>query len=127
MRPRRDIHQYEPVGATGTLKLFIENPEFIGPPGNYGMDKIGWPDCEASIENNFRASNEYHPIRRASIRSDIEAMPNSTVVRFEIINCGTNGTCGGSAAIEFERSSRHRHRSESAAASAANHERRLFG
>lgn len=89
-------------GATGTLKLYLENPEYIGPPGNYGMAKIGWPGaCEASIENNFSGSNEYHPT--CDYPEGYDAITEGTIVSFEIINCGTNGTCGGSVTIEFER------------------------
>ena len=88
-------------GATGTLKLFIENEEFVGPPGNYGMAKIGWPGpCEASIENNFQGSSEYHPT--CEYPFPYEAMPGGTTVSFEIVNCGTNGTCGGTVTIEYD-------------------------
>lgn len=92
-------------GATGTLKLYLENQEFIGPPGNYGMAKIGWPGsggaCEASIENNFASSTEYSP--DCTYPNGYEYIPGGTIVSFEIVGCGTNGTCNGSVRIDFER------------------------
>ncbi len=66
------------------------------------MAKIGWPNCEAGIEINFQSSNEYHPDPPCEYPFGYQSMPNSTVVSFEIVNCGTNGTCGGSATIEFD-------------------------
>ena len=88
-------------GATGTLKLFIDNPQFIGPPANYGMSKIGWPGpCEASIETNFGGGPDYEPV--CEYPFGYESMPGGTVVSFEIVSCGTNGTCGGTVTIEFE-------------------------
>lgn len=88
-------------GATGTLKLFIENDEFIGPPGNYGMARIGWPGpCEAIIESDFEGSTEHHP--ECEYPFGYEFMPSGTVVSFEIVECGTNGTCSGSVSIEFQ-------------------------
>ena len=92
-------------GATGTLKLYLENPEFVGPPGNYGVAKIGWPGsagaCEANIASNFGGSPQYSP--DCTYPSGYEAVPEQTIVSFEIIGCGTNGTCNGSVSIEFER------------------------
>ena len=89
-------------GATGTLKLFIENQQFSGPPGNYGMDKIGWPNCEASIQNNFTGGTTYTPDPPCEYPFGYRAIPNGTIVSFEIVGCGNNGTCSGSVAIEFE-------------------------
>lgn len=89
-------------GATGTLKLFLENAEFVGPPGNYGMARIGWPGpAEANIATDFQTSPEYHP--PWDYPEGYEAVPGETTVSFEIVNCGTNGTCNGSVTIEFER------------------------
>lgn len=89
-------------GATGTLKLYLENPEFIGPPGNYGMAKIGWPGpAEANIASDFSSSPEYHPLWDYPEGYDV--IPGETTVSFEIVNCGTPGTCNGSVTIEVER------------------------
>jgi hypothetical protein len=88
-------------GATGTLKLFIENQEFIGPPGNYGMAKIGWPNCEANVSFHFGGGSEYQPDPPCEYPFGYSYMPGNTIVSFEIVGCGTNGTCSGSATIEF--------------------------
>ena len=93
-------------GATGTLKVYIENEEFIGPPANYGMARIGWPAeggaCEASIGNDFPiGTNTYSPT--CVYPFGYAYMPPATLLDFEIEACGTNGTCNGYVTIEFER------------------------
>ena len=102
VRPRHHVHQHQPGRATGTLQLFLENPDYIGPPGNYGMAKIGWPGpASASIENNFTGSATYHPTWDYPFGYD--ALTAGTIVSFEIVGCGTNGTCHGTVTIDFER------------------------
>jgi hypothetical protein len=93
-------------GATGTLKLYIENPEFSGPPGNYGMAKIGWPGqngaCEAAIDFDFQGgATQYSPT--CTYPAGYMSLPPNTIISFEIVGCGTNGTCNGYVTINFER------------------------
>lgn len=89
-------------GATGTLKLYLDNPEFVGPPGNYGMAKIGWPGpAEANIASDFSSSQQYHPLW--DYPEGYEVIPGGTTVSFEIVNCGAPDTCNGTVTIEVDR------------------------
>ena len=83
-------------GATGTLKLFLENDEFVGPPGNYGMSRIGW--LEARLATDFQTSSEYHP--QVVYPFPYEALPGKTTISFEIL-CDANA-CDGNVRIEFD-------------------------
>ena len=81
----------------GILKFYLENEEFIGPPGNYGMARIGWVEVDISLFRDapYTVPDWQYPF-------PYTYLPPSTLITFEVQSC-TLEPCLGMATITFER------------------------
>jgi hypothetical protein len=85
-------------GASGSLQIFLNNPTAF-----YDFDAgfyYGW--LSANISSDFPNSDQYSPKVKYPKGYMEGSLWASTVVKFDIPSCGTNGTCSGSVHVVYQ-------------------------